>query len=116
MRSKIMLPMGLFIKWGSAVKISEALTLYTINQTLKNCVPVPEVYGWRTDGEAAYIYMEHIRGTSLQLLWDTMEPGDRATVCDELRDIIGYLRQLQQDPADNFVGEHIPRQFYTTPV
>lgn len=52
--------MGLFIKWGSTVKISEALTLYVINWVLKGRIPVPEVYGWCKDGEEVYIYMEYI--------------------------------------------------------
>jgi hypothetical protein len=106
--------MGLFIKWGSAVNLSEALTLYAANRFLKGRVPVPEVYGWRTNGQEKYIYMEYIRGKSLEQVWDTMEPNDRATICHELRAVCGHLRQLEQDPQDKFVGKHVLCNSHTT--
>ncbi|KAH3450965.1 hypothetical protein KXX05_009365, partial [Aspergillus fumigatus] len=49
--------MGLFVKWGSSVQISEAQCLFAVHQFLQGDVPVPEVYGWRTKGNEAYIYM-----------------------------------------------------------
>ncbi|KAL2816116.1 phosphotransferase enzyme family protein [Aspergillus granulosus] len=93
--------MGLFIKWGSSVQISEALGLLVLGQVLDGHVPVPEVYGWRTDGDATFIY---IRGQTLEQAWDIMEPGERVTICRELRTICDNLRRLQQDPSDTFVG------------
>lgn len=65
--------MGLFIKWGSAVRISEALALFALRRLLDGRVPVPEVYGWRTDGDEKYIYMEYIRGQTLEQAWDIMD-------------------------------------------
>ncbi|KAH2459030.1 hypothetical protein KXV71_006944, partial [Aspergillus fumigatus] len=41
--------MGLFVKWGSSVQISEAQCLFAVHQFIKGDVPVPEVYGWRTE-------------------------------------------------------------------
>lgn len=98
--------MGLFVKWGSSARISEALTLLALRQYLNSRVPIPEVYGWRTDGDEKYIYMEYIRGQTLEQAWDIMEPDDRVMICRELRTICDNLRQLDQDPSDTFVGEH----------
>lgn len=43
--------MGLVVKWGIEVGISEAQSVYAVHRFLKGRVPVPEVYGWRTDGD-----------------------------------------------------------------
>lgn len=58
--------MGLFVKWGSSVQISKAQCLFAVYQFLQGDVPVPEVYGWRTKGNEAYIYMEYVNGQSLE--------------------------------------------------
>lgn len=99
--------MGLFIKWGSSVNISEALSLLALGRFLDGRVPVPEVYGWRTDGDEIFIYMEYIGGQTLEQAWDIMEPSERVTICHELRTIYDNLRRLQQDPSDTFVGKYI---------
>ncbi|EDP53281.1 hypothetical protein ACP6JD_005091 [Aspergillus fumigatus] len=100
--------MGLFVKWGSSVQISEAQCLYAVHQFLKGDVPAPEVYGWRTEGNEAYIYMEYINGQSLEQAWPSMGYEDKAGICRELRTIFQHLRQVEQDPEDPFVGENIP--------
>ncbi|KAF7125574.1 hypothetical protein CNMCM5793_001791 [Aspergillus hiratsukae] len=66
--------------------------------------PPPVVYGWRTDGDVKYIYMEYIRGQTLEQAWDELEPEDRDMICRELRTICDNLRRLEQDPSDPFVG------------
>ncbi|GIK07224.1 hypothetical protein Aspvir_002881 [Aspergillus viridinutans] len=96
--------MDLFVKWGKAVKISEAKTLFALRRLLNGRVPVPEVYGWRTDGDVKYIYMEYIRGQTLEQAWDKLEPDDLVMICRELRTIFDNLRRLEQDPSDPFVG------------
>lgn len=97
--------MGVFVKWGSAVNLSEAWALYAINRLLKGRVPVPEVYGWRTHGEQRFIYMEHVQGQTLEQAWENMEDTDRAAICCELRTICDNLRRLEQHPSDKFVGK-----------
>ncbi|KAE8377791.1 hypothetical protein BDV26DRAFT_262940 [Aspergillus bertholletiae] len=77
--------MRLFIKWESAVGVSEAQYLYAVRQFLQDDVPVPEVYDWRTDGDEKFIYMEYIEGQTLEKVWDVMEPSDRVSICHELR-------------------------------
>lgn len=97
--------MGLFVKWGISARISEAQTLYAIRHVLNGAVPVPEVYGWKTQGDEKFVYMEYIPGQSLESAWSTLEHDDRLMICRELRTICGNLRRLEQGPSDNFVGK-----------
>lgn len=95
----------LFVKWGSSVKITEAQTLYAIRNICGSSVPVPEVYGWRTDGDQMFLYMEAIRGKTLETVWDELKEDDRLRICGDLRTILRNLRQLSQDPSDRFIGK-----------
>ncbi|KAL4811874.1 phosphotransferase enzyme family protein [Aspergillus spinulosporus] len=104
--------LGLFVKWGSSVQLSEAHCLYAVRQTLKGDVPVPEVYGWRTEGNEKYIYMEYVNGISLEQAWPIMGQEDKAGVCRELRTIYQRLRQVEQDPEDPFIGNIIKGPLY----
>jgi hypothetical protein len=45
--------MNLLVKWGRTEHISEAQTLFALRRLLNDLVPVPEVYGWRTDGDVS---------------------------------------------------------------
>lgn len=96
--------LGLFVKWGSAVRISEGQCLYAIGQLLRDQVPVPELYGWREDGDEIFIYMEYLDAQTLEQAWDALGPDDRVSVCGELRKIYDKLRQLEQRPEDPFIG------------
>ena len=49
--------MGLVVKWGVEVGIAEAQSVYAVHLFLDGRVPVPEVYGWRIDGdEKVHLY------------------------------------------------------------
>jgi aminoglycoside phosphotransferase len=97
--------MGLFVKWGSEVSIAEGQCLYTIQHCFKDTVPVPEIYGWCTDGSQVFLYMKAISGRTLEQAWPEMEVNDCLRICRELRTIFDTLRQLKQYPSDTFVGE-----------
>jgi hypothetical protein len=88
-----------------SARISEAQTLYAIRHVLNGAVPGPEVYGWKTQGDEKFVYMEYIPGQSLESAWSTLEHDDRLMICRELRTICGNLRRLEQGPSDNFVGK-----------
>ncbi|KAK2765226.1 hypothetical protein FQN54_008925 [Arachnomyces sp. PD_36] len=100
--------MGLFVKWGRRAQLSEGQTLYAVRRYLKNEVPVPEVYGWRTDGEEVFIYMEAIAGPTLEKSWDGLTPEDHVRICGELRKIFDNLRRLEQDPQERFIADTGP--------
>ncbi|KAJ5189992.1 Aminoglycoside phosphotransferase [Penicillium cf. griseofulvum] len=104
--------LGLFVKWGSAARISEAQCLYTIGQLLKDHVPVPEIYGWREDGGQTFIYMEYLHAQTLEQVWDKLEPNDRVSICCELRTIFSNLRHLEQKPAESFIGNIVQAPLY----
>ncbi|KAB8259852.1 kinase-like domain-containing protein [Aspergillus pseudonomiae] len=94
--------MRLFVKWGSSVRVSEAQCLYAIRRFLRDNVPVPEVYGWRTDGDEKFIYMEYTEGQTLE----------KVSICQELRTIVDNLRRLEQDPSDPFIGNVVRESLY----
>jgi hypothetical protein len=96
--------MGLFVKWGSLVRVAEGQSLYAVRRCLKNEIPVPEIYGWRTDGDEVFLYMEAIPGQNMEQLWDKMTASDRVGICSELRKSFDSLRRLRQDPLQPFVG------------
>jgi aminoglycoside phosphotransferase len=77
--------MGLFVKWGSEMRITEGQSLYAIRHYLKNAIPIPEIYGWRTDGDEVFLYMEAIYGTTLEQSWPEIKDDDRLRICGELR-------------------------------
>jgi aminoglycoside phosphotransferase len=96
---------SLFVKWGSEVQISEGQTLYAIRNSCGMSVPVPEIYGWRTDGDEMFLYMEAIRGRTLEDAWPGLAEDERLRIAIELRIILNNLRQLKQDPLDRFIGK-----------
>ncbi|KAK2800951.1 hypothetical protein FQN50_007926 [Emmonsiellopsis sp. PD_5] len=103
--------LGLFVKWGTATKISEAQSLYAVGKYLQGNVPVPQIYGWRVDGAEKFIYMEYIQGQTLEQVWDTLSADECVSICNELRTICGNLRQLEQDPSDPILAAFLPLFF-----
>ncbi|RJE24837.1 Phosphotransferase enzyme family, partial [Aspergillus sclerotialis] len=89
---------------GAQVRISEAQSAYAVHRFLKGRVPAPEVYGWRTDGDEKFIYMQYMHGQTLEESWDLLDYNERDTICRQLRAICNNLRELEQDPSDTFIG------------
>lgn len=103
--------MGLVVKWGVLVNIHEAQSTYAVYHLLNGRVPVPEIFGWRTDGDEKFIYMQYVQGQTLEKAWDSSQLTDRDTIARELRTICDNLRQLEQDPSDKFIGLRRPNTF-----
>lgn len=95
---------NLLVKWGAAISILEAQSLLALRRKLGSKVPVPEVYGWRTDGGETFLYMEYVRGIALDKVWDDFDSETRLSVCEQLRDIWTHIRSLEQDPSDRYIG------------
>ncbi|KLJ07850.1 hypothetical protein EMPG_16680 [Blastomyces silverae] len=104
--------MGLFVKWGADVRITEGQNLHAVRYFLNESVLVPELYGWRTDGGEVFLYMELIHGQTMEKAWDSMSSKDRAQVCSELQTCISNLRWLRQDPQDPFIGNIMREHMY----
>ena len=74
---------------------------------LRRClpqVPVPEIFGWASEGDDVFLYMESINGSGLDVQWPQLSTQDRENICKDLQRMIVDLRQLRQDPSDVFLG------------
>lgn len=98
---------NIFVKYGREAKTREAQCLWFIKRTFGNEFPVPEVYGWRVDGNEVFIYMEHIQGQTLTEAWNKLDGEDKSSVLGDLCQIINRLRQLEQGCSDQFIGMSI---------
>ncbi|GES66627.1 phosphotransferase enzyme family protein [Aspergillus terreus] len=97
--------LGLIVKFGPHVTTTEALNLWMIKQVFGDDIPVPELFGWRVDDEGyVFIYMELVRGQTLEECWDHLSLTDKTAIKDQLSQILGNLRKLAQDPSDRFIG------------
>ena len=93
----------LLIKYGSDVTVDEAVTMCAIRQRLGHQVPIPELFGWRVDGDTIFMYMELMNGTTLEKSLGDMTLPDKEFICDQLREMLSTLRQLQQE--ETFIGK-----------
>jgi hypothetical protein len=100
----VFLSLGLIVKYGSEVSVSEARCQILVRAILSPQVPVPEVYGWCTDGGQTFIYMELIEGITLEKRWDHLNDQERTSVCTELRHMVDSWRALTQQSLPPFIG------------
>jgi aminoglycoside phosphotransferase len=68
-------------------------------------VPVPEIYGWRSDGNETFLYMEAIHGRTMEDAWPDLEEEDRLYICRELRAILRNLRLIRLPPTESYIGK-----------
>jgi hypothetical protein len=103
----IMEHLNLLVKFGPHVIVAESQCLWFIRRTLGDIVPVPEIYGWRTDGPEVFLYMQLIRGVTLKQRWDYLSIAQRTSVCRQFCGIISTLRQIKQHPSERFIGTFV---------
>ncbi|OCH95598.1 kinase-like protein [Obba rivulosa] len=96
--------LNLLVKFGPNLNIAEEQCLRAVRGLLGDTMPVPEVYGWRQDGNKLFIYMEHVHGVTLEDCWPELSRQERFDVCDQLHAMLSALRTLKQDPRDTFIG------------
>lgn len=99
--------LNLAVKYGPprCVRLEEAQTMIAIKQAFANHeVPVPEVYGWKRYGDTTFIYMSLVPGETLREGWPSLTEDEKKTIRDDLKRVIGSLRRLRQDPAEQFIG------------
>jgi hypothetical protein len=104
--------LNLIVKFGPRISTSEALCLWAVRKFLQNEVPVPELYGWDTDGQHVFIYMQLIQGHTLQERYETLNSKDKRSVCEDLRMFMGKLRSLRQKPQEQCIGEFLYLYFH----
>ena len=98
--------LGLVVKFGrdQTVAISEGQCLWALRRYLPE-LPVPEIYGWSTEEDYVLLFMEHIKGVTVENKWDTMTDQERINFSEEMKSVIAKLRSLRQDSTDRFLGK-----------
>ncbi|KAI0876158.1 kinase-like domain-containing protein [Hypoxylon argillaceum] len=88
---------GIVLKRGDRVTRSEEAALRIVRE--HTTIPVPEVYWteYSTVNGLPYgqIFMEHISGSSLDGLWDALEPSSKERLCNQ---VWGFVEQLRKIP------------------
>ena len=103
--------LGLLVKFGRYVTAAEGQCLWVVgnsrcSKTRGGPVPVPEVYGWRTDDAETFVYQELIEGDTLLDRWAGLSHNDKLSITKHLRDMIqSWRNELRSDPADPYVGQ-----------
>jgi thiamine kinase-like enzyme len=78
-------------------------------------VAVPEVYGWRRDGEGLFVFMELIEGETLLDRWEDLTEQEKTQISLELGSMVRALRRLKRPAGEEFIGEGIIFHFLSRP-
>ena len=98
--------LGLFVKYGGDISIVEAQTQVIVRETLKDQVPVPEIFGWTRDKNQTFIYMSLVEGETLMVRWHALGEIDRLKICAELRSMVNVWRTIvQQERGEFYIGK-----------
>ena len=95
---------GLLVKRGSDVTIAEGQCLWALKRLLPE-VPVPEIYGWATEGDYVLLYMELIDGVTVEKRWPLMTENEKTGFWKGVRAVVDSLRNLSQESNDHFIGK-----------
>ncbi|AEO71278.1 uncharacterized protein THITE_2092788 [Thermothielavioides terrestris NRRL 8126] len=108
--------LGLAVRYGPRVSAAEGKAMMFVRRTLGECygagdgggaaaVVVPEVFGWRRDGETGerFVYMALPEGELLLGRWEGMAEREREAVCAQLKGVVAAWRRLRLDGV-GFVG------------
>ena len=97
--------LGLAVKFGrdKTVRVSEGQCLWALGRLLPK-VPVPEIYGWSTEDGYVLLYMEMVKGVTVEKRWPSMTEDEKIGFWGTLKSIVSNLRTLSQDLDDRFLG------------
>ncbi|KAI1356235.1 kinase-like domain-containing protein [Xylaria sp. FL0043] len=96
--------LGLFVKYGTRVTVTEGRTQIWIREQLQGTVDVPEVFGWAQDQGQTFLYMSLLDADPLSERWPCMTTQERLTICGELRSAVSAWRNLRQDEGTCYIG------------
>jgi aminoglycoside phosphotransferase (APT) family kinase protein len=85
------------------VTLAEGQCLLFIRNT--QVVPVPEVYGCCKNHDQVFIYMELVDGIRLEKSWDTITEGEKASIFQQLHDMVDALHGIKQNSWPPFIGK-----------
>ncbi|KAF5667248.1 phosphotransferase family [Fusarium heterosporum] len=97
--------LGLAVKFGrdETVSVSEGQCLWALRRLLPE-VPVPEIYGWSTEDGYVLLFMEMVKGITVEKRWPSMTKDEKTSFWGTLKSVVSNLRTLSQDPDDRFLG------------
>lgn len=97
--------LGVMVKFSryDMINISEGQCLWALGRLLPE-VPVPEIYGWSTEGGYVLLYMEIVKGVTVEKRWPSMTKEEKKGFWSTLKSLVLKLRTLSQDPEDCFLG------------
>ncbi|KAJ5690400.1 hypothetical protein N7462_004792 [Penicillium macrosclerotiorum] len=98
--------LGLFIKYGSRVFVTEAKTQQWLHTILKGRVPIPEVFGWTEDDGQTFIYMALVDGDMLMDRWESLDEKERQCICHELNYMVQQWREVSipHNASESYIG------------
>ncbi|KAH7191806.1 kinase-like domain-containing protein [Fusarium flagelliforme] len=97
--------LGLLVKYGKGrVQFAKGQCLWALKHLVPE-VPVPEIYGWATEGDFVILYMELVKGVTVEKRWPSMTDEERAGLWKGVRDVVDNLRKLSQEPNEHFIGQ-----------
>lgn len=86
------------VKYGTSVNLSEAHTMIFIYKNTK--IPVPKILDFYKYEDKNYIFMEYIKGETLDKKWKNMDQNYRLKILLELKDYIDQLRNI----TNSYIG------------
>lgn len=96
--------LGLIVKYGSRITKAEGQCLWYFNKYMKDEVPTPEVFGWCCDDGDTFIYMQLVRGQTLEEAWPSLSEEKRTSICGQLRGYVDAWRRLRQESEPYYIG------------
>lgn len=99
--------LALVVKFGQASHnhLDNALTMRALWKAFpKREVPVPEVFGWRVEGNMNFIYMSLVPGKLLYDVWTSLSSAEKESICKDIGSIQAHLRRLRPESEETFIG------------
>lgn len=102
---------GTVLKTGPSVRPSEAAMMKYIRDMTS--IPVPRVLDFYVDHRTGHwsIQMEKIKGSLLEVVYESFDEEDKAHIIAQLRDYLRQLRELPRKPAIAAFGGPARDQF-----
>jgi len=95
--------LGLLVKYGKR-RVQVAQCLWALRHFLPE-VPVPEIYGWTIEGGYVLLYMELVKGVTVEKRWPSMTNDEKTGFWKGFRAVFDDPRKLSQDPNEQFIGK-----------
>lgn len=86
--------LNLLVKFGREITIAEGQCLWALQHTLKDKLPTPEIYGWCQDDKETFLYMQLVRGDTLEQRWPHLSNAEKSACCEQLKPMVEALRCL----------------------